>query len=138
MDSLSSAASVIAIIDISAKITLLYFKYSVAVKDAKKDIECSKRTIAHITGLVKKIKQLSDGRDKARLSTTCGLSGSLKGYFQGLKEVKEQLEPGECHKAMSRLGPGTLKMVIYEQAGRKYRFWTRKIRADLCPPLQVD
>jgi hypothetical protein len=39
MDGLSGAASVIAVIDMSAKIVSLCFQYSMAVKDAKDDIE---------------------------------------------------------------------------------------------------
>ena len=39
MDDLSAAASVIAVIDISTKVASLCYQYSVAVKDAKEDIE---------------------------------------------------------------------------------------------------
>ncbi|KAI2475126.1 hypothetical protein Ptr902_13251 [Pyrenophora tritici-repentis] len=38
MDGLSGAASVIAVVDISVKISSLCYQYSVAVKDAKNDI----------------------------------------------------------------------------------------------------
>jgi len=39
MDGLSAGASVIAVIDISAKVATLCFQYSAAVKDAIKDIQ---------------------------------------------------------------------------------------------------
>ena len=39
MDGLSGAVSVIAVINISAKIASLCYQYSVAVEDAKDDIE---------------------------------------------------------------------------------------------------
>jgi hypothetical protein len=39
MDGLSGAASVFAVIDISAKIGSLCFQYSMAIKDAKNNIE---------------------------------------------------------------------------------------------------
>ena len=101
MDGLSGAASVIAVIDISAKITSLCFRYSVAVRDAKKDIERLQRKVTDIKGVLEKIKQLLDGRDKAQLSTTHTLSNSLKECFQQLKELKTELEPGKARKAMS-------------------------------------
>jgi hypothetical protein len=39
MDGLSGAASIIAVVEISAKVVSLCVQYSVAVKDAKRDIE---------------------------------------------------------------------------------------------------
>jgi hypothetical protein len=60
MDGLSGAASVIAVIDISAKIASLCYQYSVAVKDAKDDIERVRRKISDITYILEKIKQLLD------------------------------------------------------------------------------
>jgi hypothetical protein len=60
MDGLSGAASVIAVIDISAKIASLCYQYSVAVKDAKDDIERVRRKVSDITYILEKIKQLLD------------------------------------------------------------------------------
>jgi len=104
MDGLSGAAGVIAVVDISAKITSLCFQYLIAVKDAKNDIERLQRKVAEIGGILEKIKQLLDGRDKAQLSTTSELSDSLKEYFRELEELKAELEPGKTHKVMSRFG----------------------------------
>jgi hypothetical protein len=69
----SGAASIIAAVDISAKIASLCFHYSVAVKNAKEDI---KRL--HIKDVLGEVKQLLDGRDKTRLSATHELLESLK------------------------------------------------------------
>jgi hypothetical protein len=60
MDGLSGAASVIAVINISAKIASLCYQYSVAVKDAKDDIERVRRKVSDITYILEKIKQLLD------------------------------------------------------------------------------
>jgi hypothetical protein len=109
MDGLSGAASIIAVIDISAKILSLCFQYSVAVKDAKKDIERVQRKVTDIKAILKKIKQLLDGRDRAQLSTTHELSDSLKECFRELEELKAELEPGKTRKAMSRFGVRALK-----------------------------
>jgi hypothetical protein len=51
MDGLSGAASVIAVVDISAKVASLCFQYSVAVKDVKADIE-------RLLGKVKDVKNV--------------------------------------------------------------------------------
>lgn len=109
MDGLSSAASVIAVVDISAKITSLCYQYSVAVKNAKRDIERLQKKVECITSLVEKFKELSDGPAKAKLSTLHGLSDSLNGCLQELVELEEQLAPGKGRKAISRLGIRALK-----------------------------
>jgi hypothetical protein len=58
IDGLSGAASVIAVIDISAKIVLLCFQYSKAVKDTKDNIERVQRIVGDITYILGQIKQL--------------------------------------------------------------------------------
>jgi hypothetical protein len=109
MDGLSSAASVIAVIDMSAKITALCFQYSIAVKDAKNDIERIEKKVGDIKRVLKSIKKLLDGPHKARLSTTYGLSKSLKQCLRELQELQKELKPGKTRKTMSRFGVRALK-----------------------------
>jgi hypothetical protein len=109
MDGLSGAASVIAVIDISAKIGSLCFQYSMAVKDAKNDIERVQRKVGDITHILETVKQLLDNQDKTRLSTTQGLFDSLRQCLQDLKDVKVKLEPGKGRKTMSRIGLRALR-----------------------------
>ncbi|RAQ98842.1 vegetative incompatibility protein HET-E-1 [Stemphylium lycopersici] len=109
MDGLSGAASVIAVIDISAKIASLCYQYSVAVKDAKDDIERVRRKVSDITHILEKTKQLLDSQDKTRLSTTQGLSSSLEQCREELKNLEAKLDPGKTRKTMSRFGFRALK-----------------------------
>jgi hypothetical protein len=78
MDGLSAAASVTAIIDISVKVISFCFQYSVAVKDAKKDIERLQRTVTDIRNVLKAVKRLLllDGQNKPRLLTIAGMGKS--------------------------------------------------------------
>lgn len=109
MDGLSAAASVIAVIDLSAKITALCFQYSAAVKNAGKDIERLQRKVSDIKDVFGQVKQRLDVRDKTLPSATHDLSCSLKECLLQLEELKTQLEPGKTHKAMSRFGFRALK-----------------------------
>jgi hypothetical protein len=109
MDGLSGAASVIAVVDISAKIISLCYQYSVAVKDAKDDIERVRRKVSDITHVLEKIKQLLDSQDKTRLSTTQGLFDSLKQCLSELKSLERKLDLGKTRKNMSRFGLRALK-----------------------------
>jgi hypothetical protein len=109
MDGLSGAASVIAVIDISAKIVSLCFRYSVAVKGAKDDIERVQRKLSDITHILEQIKQLLDSQDKTRLPTTRGLFSSLAQCLAELEGLQVELEPGKTRKTMSRIGFRALK-----------------------------
>ncbi|KAI1592502.1 WD40 repeat [Pyrenophora tritici-repentis] len=109
MDGLSGAASVIAVIDISTKIVSLCYQYSVAVKDAKDDIERVRRKVSDITHVLEKIKQLLNSQDKTRLSTTQGLFSSLEQCLKELKSLEAKLDPGKTRKTMSRFGFRALK-----------------------------
>jgi hypothetical protein len=109
MDGLSGAASVIAVIDISAKITSICYQYSVAVKEAKDDIERVQQKVSDITHILEKLRQLLDSQDKTRLSSTHGLLDSLRQCLQDLEDVKAKLEPGKSRKTMSRFGFRALK-----------------------------
>ncbi|KAI1527247.1 WD40 repeat [Pyrenophora tritici-repentis] len=104
MDGLSGAASVIAVIDMSAKIASLCFQYSMAVKDAKDDIERVQRKVGDITHILETNKQLLDSQDKTRLSTTQGLFESLKQCLRDLEDLKTKLDPGKARKTMNRIG----------------------------------
>ncbi|KAF2175951.1 hypothetical protein K469DRAFT_679307 [Zopfia rhizophila CBS 207.26] len=138
MDALSGAASAIAVIDISAKITSLCFQYSVAVKDVKKDIERLQRKVTDIKDVLGEIEQLLDGPDKTRLSTAHKLSGSLKEYFLQLQDLKTQLDPGKTCKAMSRIGMRALKWPFTSKQVEKIVVGLEKYAQIFSLALQVD
>ena len=121
MDGLSAAANVIAIVDISAKIASLCFQYSVAVRDAKKDIDRLQRTVTDIKNVLEEVKQLLDRQDKTQLSTTYKLSDLLKECNQQLQGLKAQLEPGKTRKAMHRFGVQALKWPFINKQVEKCR-----------------
>jgi hypothetical protein len=104
MDGLSGVASVIAILDISAKITSLCVQYSIAVKDAKDDIERMQRKISDITHILERIKHLLDNQDETRFPTTLGLFDSLGQCLWELENLKVTLGPGKTRKSMNRFG----------------------------------
>jgi hypothetical protein len=138
MDGLSAAASVIAIIDISAKIALLCFQYSVAVKDAKKDIERLERTVTDVKNILEEVKQLLDGQDKTRFSATHKLSDSLKECSRQLQELKTQLEPGKTYKVMHRFGVRALKWPFTNKQVEKMVASLKEYEQTFSLALQVD
>lgn len=138
MDGLSAAGSVIAIIDISAKITSLCFQYSKGVKDATNDIERVRRKIADITYILEKIKQLLDGQGQAHLPTTHGLFDSLSQCLQDLENLKVKLEPGKTRKTMSRVGMRALKWPFTSKQVDKMILNLKRYEQTFNVALQVD
>jgi hypothetical protein len=67
------AASVIAVIDITAKIASLCFQYTMAVKDAKNNVKHIKKKVGDVKRVLEGVKKLLDGLHKADslLLTTC-------------------------------------------------------------------
>jgi hypothetical protein len=109
MDGLAGAASVVAIIDISAKITSLCFQYFITVKDAKKDIERVSKKAGDIICVLVQIEQLLKGQNKARLPSTDGLSDSLGQCLRELKDLESKLEMNKNRKPMRQFGLRSLQ-----------------------------
>ncbi|KAH6883946.1 vegetative incompatibility protein HET-E-1 [Thelonectria olida] len=113
MADVGSAASVIAVLDLSAKVASLCFQYSNAVKNAKSDIE---RLLAELDTLeitLKGARQLLESPNGARLQTSQRLRNVLRGCSSQLTELQTKLErklnTGATRKEMSRLGVRALK-----------------------------
>lgn len=109
MEGLSGAASVIAVIEVSAKIISLCFQYSTAVKNSIKDIERLQKKVSNIKDVFEQVEQLLGGRNKMLLLATYNLSDSLKECLLQLEKLKTQLEPSKTRKTMSRVGVRSLK-----------------------------
>lgn len=107
MEGLSGAASVIAVVEVSAKIISLCFQYSTAVRNSRKDIERLQKKVSNIKDVFEQVEQLLDGRNKTL--ATHNLLDSLKKCLLQLEELKTQLEPSKTRKTMSRFGVRSLK-----------------------------
>ncbi|KAF2467852.1 uncharacterized protein BDR25DRAFT_291261 [Lindgomyces ingoldianus] len=138
MDVLSGAASVIAVVDISAKVASLCFQYSVAVKDAKADIERLYRKVTDIKNVLEKLQQLLDKQEKSQLSTTRKTVDSLKECHQQLQGLKGQLEPSGGRRAMQRVGVRALKWPFTSKQVEKMVVSLEQYEHTFSLALQVD
>jgi predicted exporter len=138
MDGLSGAASVMAVIDISAKIASLCFQYSVAVKDAKDDIERVQRKVGAITHILEKIEQLLNSQDKTRLFTTQGLLDSLRQCLTELEKLRVKLNPGKTRKIMARFDLRALKWPFTSKEVDKIVSTLEGYERSFSSALQVD
>lgn len=103
----------IAVVDLSAKVALLCYQYSVAVKHAKRDIECLQQKVTDVKNVLENIQQLLGQYDKSQLSTTHTIQNPLQRCSQELKEIEAALQarlsPSSGRRAMQKLGIRALK-----------------------------
>jgi Fungal N-terminal domain of STAND proteins len=109
MDGVGAAASVIAVVELSAKIASLCIQYSLAVKHAKTDIEHLRGEVNSVTDLLRRVEQLLQRPDNTQLSASQKLRDALRDCFSQLTELKTKLNPGKTRKAMSNFGIRALK-----------------------------
>lgn len=116
MDGVGVAANVIAVIDMTIKVTTLLFQYSTAVKNAWDEI---KRLIEVIEGLkatLEGAQKLLESPNGARLKTSHSVRGKLDDCHTQLAAIESRLQ-SKMHKEsksgtsrlMSRFGIRTLK-----------------------------
>lgn len=105
MEGLGVAASIIAVINLSAHVT----SYLTAVKGAKDEKKRLNEKVSRIGDILRDLQRLLHGPDGARLAASQELCNSLKDCFLQLKELEGQLTPGKTHKVMSRFGVQALK-----------------------------
>jgi hypothetical protein len=136
MDGLSGAASVIAVVDVSAKVASLCFQYAVAVKDAKNEIERLQKTINNIKHVLEHVAQLLE--KQSQLQTSHKLLDSVEECRGQLIELTVQLEPRKTRKAMQRFGMRALKWPFTSKQVDKIVASLEKYQQTFNLALQVD
>lgn len=113
MDGLGAAASLIAVVELAARVVSLCLEYSSAVKNARSDIE---RLRQHTDGLKTNLEgaqKLLQGSHGARLETSQKLHEALNNTHSQLGDIVTKLEAklptGRKERAMRRVGLRALK-----------------------------
>ncbi|KAG7432247.1 Kinesin light chain [Fusarium oxysporum f. sp. raphani] len=102
-------ASVIAIIDLSAKVATLCLQYSTAVRNAKADITRLQTRLNDLGTSLEGVKELLDDRNNQALATSRKLVDSLDGCTSELAQLQSKLDPGKARQAMRHFGLRALK-----------------------------
>ncbi|KAK4646181.1 hypothetical protein QC761_0040130 [Podospora bellae-mahoneyi] len=113
MDGVSAAASIIAVIELSAKVACLCVQYSSDVKNAKADIERLQRELQGLGTTLQGARELLESPNGKSLKTSQGLVDGLTNCSSQLTQLQLRLEKklhhGPARKAMRRLGFRALK-----------------------------
>jgi hypothetical protein len=112
MDGLSGAASVIAVIDISAKIFGLCQTYVSAAKDARKDIQRLRDGVTSLQDVIIEVGDLAEESSSSRRSVFSYLNqhnGPRQQCERDLRRLVAQLEVGDGENKMRQLVLRALK-----------------------------
>lgn len=113
MDAVGSSASVIAVIELSAKVASLCIRYSSAVKNARSDIERFQSELERLKTCLHGAQKLLESPSGVRLQTSQRLWDGLSDCSSQLTQVQLKLEKklshGSARKVMSQFGVRALK-----------------------------
>ncbi|PNP59217.1 hypothetical protein FNYG_14999 [Fusarium nygamai] len=108
-EALGVASSVIAVVDLSAKVFSLCLQCSQEVKNAKDDIERLRKEVAAFQDTTKELKALIEGPRGRGLKASRRLVSAIEDGHSTLGKVEQRLRPSTGRKAMSRFGMRALK-----------------------------
>ncbi|KAM0363089.1 hypothetical protein ACHAO7_011405 [Fusarium culmorum] len=108
-EALGVASSIIAVVDLSAKVFSLCLQYSREVKNAKGDIERLSKEVAAFQDTTKELEALVEGPRGKELSASQQLKSALEDGRSRLEKLEQQLQPPTHRKVMSRFGARAFK-----------------------------
>ncbi|KAF7542294.1 hypothetical protein G7Z17_g11700 [Cylindrodendrum hubeiense] len=108
-------ASVIAIIDLSAKVAVLCLDYSTAVGNARVDIERLQRRLNGLGKIFQGARKLLGNPSSQALATSRGLVDSVDSCTSELAQLQSRLDPSKARKAMRRFGLRALKWPFHSK-----------------------
>jgi hypothetical protein len=138
MDGLSSAASVIAIIQLAGSIVKICRGYIQVVKDARDEIFELQRSVADLAGVLQELKVLLQGPNGPKLSSSRTLDVPITKCRSTLSALEATVDPGKGRGVMRKFGfrawKWPLKSIevdrIVEELERYKSFFTLSLTID--------
>jgi DNA-binding transcriptional MerR regulator len=115
-EALGIASSVIAVVDLSAKVLSLCLQYSREVKRAKDDIERLHKEVSDFQVTIEEVEALIEGPRGRELKTSQRLASAIEDARSTLEKLAQELQPSTSRKAMRRFGVRALRWP-YESKG---------------------
>ena len=138
MEALGVAASVLTVIELSAKVVSLCVQYSLAVKGAKKEITRLETEVKDLGKVVGDVQHLIGGPDGAELSASQKLLKAVHDCFMQLKALEKTLDPGKTRKAISHFGVRALRWPFESREIEKVIGELERCKETFSLALQVD
>jgi hypothetical protein len=104
MDALSSAASVIAVIQLTGSLVKLCGGYIQEVKDARDEIFTLQQAIIGLHGTLQDLLKLLQSNDGMSLPTSSRLASNITNCLSDLRALEARLDPGKDKQLMRKVG----------------------------------
>jgi hypothetical protein len=137
-EALGLAASVIAVIDLSAKVASRCSEYYANVKNARDDIERLQREAQGLEATLGRVHSLCDGPNGVKLQDPQSLCEGVKDCQKQLAQLEKKLQPRATEKLMSRYGKRALKWPLKSKEVDGIMKTLGKCRDNISFSLQVD
>jgi WD40 repeat protein len=142
MEGLGAAASIIAVVELAAKVASLCLEYSSAVKNARADIDRLRQHTASLNITVEGAQKLLQGPHGARLETSHKLRNALNDTHSQLGDIvaklEEKLRKGHRTKLMRFVGLRALKWPFESKDVDKIVANLQRDQASFSAALQID
>jgi len=142
MEGLGAAASIIAVIELAAKVASLCLEYSSAVKNARADIDRLRQHTGSLKITVEGAQKLLQGPHGARLETSQKLHETLNDTYSQLGDIATKLEAklhsGRRAKAMRSLGLRAMRWPFESKDVDKIIANLQRDQASFLAALQID
>lgn len=109
MDGLSSAASVIAVIQLTGSLVKLCGGYIQEVKNARDEILTLQRAITGLQGTLEDLQKFLQSNDGKTLSTSSRLVSNITDCLSGIRALEARLDSGKGKQLMRKVGLRALK-----------------------------
>ncbi|KAL3469681.1 WD40 repeat-like protein [Aspergillus californicus] len=109
MDGLSSAASVIAVIQLTGSLVKLCGGYIQEVKDARKEIINLQHAITGLEGTLQDLQKFLQSNNAKALPTSSRLFSNIADCLSDLQALEARLDPGKGRRLMRKVGLRALK-----------------------------
>ncbi|KAK4928995.1 hypothetical protein LTR66_016191, partial [Elasticomyces elasticus] len=138
MESVSAAASVIGVIQLTGSIVKLCGGYLQEMKNAREDIIALQRSIAGLEGTVQKLFEFLQGPDATNLPTSSLLVNNVTDCLSDLGALEDKINPGKGKSMMRKLGVRAFKWPLKRAEVEKIIDGLERYKSSFTLSLQID
>ena len=137
-EALGVASSIIAVVELSAKVLSPCLQYSREVKNAKNDIERLSEEVVTFQATTKKLQALIEGPRGKELKASQHLKSAIEDGRLRLENLEKQLQPSTGRKTTSRFGLRALKWPFKSEEVKGIIEDLKRCRGTISLALTID
>jgi hypothetical protein len=138
MDGLSSAASVVAVIQLTGSLVKLCGSYIQEVKNARHEILTLQRAIAGLQGTLQDLQKYLQSNDSRILPISSRQISNITDCLSNLRALEVRLDPGKGKKMMRKVGLRALKWPMKREEVEGVIENLERYKSSFLLSLQVD